>query len=127
VNNSDKLFFEGRELKDHAEPISANELKENTAYFSITYTDENMLFPIIQTLYFIGFNLHKGDTKQVYFQDPNSYHAGINYESAIESNDATFFTCTTEGLGAIFNYEHALEQLMLCSLRRKKYADKIYC
>jgi hypothetical protein len=36
------MYFEGRELKEYAEPVSANELSEGKIYFSVNYVDDDM-------------------------------------------------------------------------------------
>jgi len=114
------VFFEGTDLPDYAEPVSANELREGEVYFAVNYVDHEMLVPIMETIVFIGRNLEPGDLDQVYFQDIESHREGVLYTS--ESNDGPArFQAGSEGqINHIFNYEHALEELMRCSLRREK-------
>ena len=51
------MYFDGRDLKSYAEPVSSSELQEGQIYFSINYVDDEMLVPVIETLVFIGKNL----------------------------------------------------------------------
>jgi hypothetical protein len=103
------VYFDGRELKPYAEPVSSNELQEGAVYFAVNYVDDEMLIPLMETLVFIGRNLEPGDVGTVYFQDVESYREGVRYGSDAENE-----------LGHIFDYEQALDGLMHCSLRRKE-------
>lgn len=109
------MRFEDRHLKPYAEPISATELKEGTVYFSVTFVDDAMCIPIMETLVFIG----KKEKGYLQFQDVESYRRGVRYDSATDDDQATFFQCFDDELKNIFEYEHALDVLMHCSLRRK--------
>lgn len=123
MTGSSSMRFEARELKPYAEPVSASELKEGAVYFSVTFADDDMYVPVMQTMYFVGLNLHQGDVGRVYFQDIDSYQRGIRYESVTEDDHATFITCSEDELNSVFEYEQALDVLMRCSLRRSS-ADK---
>jgi hypothetical protein len=69
---------------------------------------------------FAGTNLDPEDEDGwLYFQDVESYRQGVRYDSATSEN-ANFQVQTNKGINHIFEYECALEQLMKCSLRRKK-------
>ena len=114
------MFFDGRELKPHAEPISPSELHEGQVYFAVTYADAEMLVPLMETLVFIGRNLEAEDIGKVYFQDVQSYREGIAYGSNAEDGWAKFETGSESELGHIFDYERALDVLMRCSLRRRE-------
>jgi hypothetical protein len=54
------VYFDGRELKPYAEPVSSNELEEDAVYFAVNYVDDEMLIPLMETLVFIGRNLEPG-------------------------------------------------------------------
>jgi len=117
-------FFEGRELKPYAESITSNELREGEIYFFVQFVDDKLLIPTMATVVFIGRNLEEGDENQVYFQDIESYRRGVRYDSAA-ADDAAVFECGSENeLGHVFDYEHAISELLACSLRRKKAAQK---
>jgi hypothetical protein len=109
-----QMRFEERELKPYGEPVSVTDLKEGSVYFSVTFIDDDMKIPIMQTLVFVG----KRDAKFV-FQDVESFFEGVTYESAREGDLATFSRCDEPGLKSIFEYEKALDSLMKCSLRRR--------
>jgi hypothetical protein len=42
ARKAERMYFEGRDLTDHAEPISANDLREGQVYFAVTYVDDEM-------------------------------------------------------------------------------------
>ena len=114
------MRFESRELKPYAEPISDAELVEGRVYFFVNFVDDAMLIPVMIPQVFVGMNLEKGDIKQVYFQDIDSYNSGVRYHSAKGRENAVFESGSKNEIGHIFDYEHALEVLMACSLRRRK-------
>lgn len=113
------MQFEEHDLKSYAEPVSASLLNVGEAYFSVQYVDEQMLIPIVETWIFAGRKLSPEDSENhLYFQDVESYLQGIRYGSATPEN-ATFQVALEKNTNHIFDYEHALEELMRCSLRRK--------
>lgn len=113
------MRFEARDLTPYAEPVSPDSLQEGEVYFSVQYADENLLVPVIETLVFAGKNLDNKDPQLLYFQDAESYRQGIRYGSDGAKNAS--FQLGREGkINHIFEYEHALNELMKCSLRRKK-------
>lgn len=113
------MHFEARDLKPYAEPVLAGNLKAGSVYFSITFVDDEMHIPAMETLVFVGKNLEENDSARVYFQDIDSYREGIRYESATEDDHATFFECADNELNNVFEYEQALDVLMRCLLKRK--------
>ena len=117
-------YFEGRELKSYAEPITSDELREGEIYFFVNFVDESLLIPTMTTVVFVGRNLEEGDENQVYFQDIESYMSGVRYDTAAADNPAVFECGAENELGHVFDYEHALDQLLACSLRRKRAAQK---
>src|SRR5262245_19860284 len=114
------MRFEERELKPYAEPISTTELKEGKVYFSLNFADRDMLIPFLEPLVFIGRNLNSDDVETVlYFQNCESYLNGVRFQSATTQDLEMSFQCGTENqMRHIFEYEHALDGLMLCALRR---------
>lgn len=116
--------FEERHLKSYAEPISANELEKGAIYFFVDFADEEMLIPTMDTVVYLGENLEPGDENQVYFQDIDSFNRGVRYGSEGDGDYALFQTGSKNELGHVFDYEHALDQLLACSLRRRKKTEK---
>lgn len=53
--------FESRELKPHAEPIVASDLKEGSIYFAGQFIDEEILNPTLEPLAFVGRDLEPDD------------------------------------------------------------------
>jgi hypothetical protein len=114
------MRFEERELKPFAEPITVDELTEDSVYFLVNFVDDDMLIPQMETLVFIGKNLEDNDTNFFYFQDIDSYQEGVRITSSNSDNYATFSKCTINELNGIYNFENALDVLMWCLLRRKE-------
>lgn len=113
------MLFEERELKPYAEPLSASDLKNGSIYFFVNFVDDEMLLPTLEPLILIGKNLEVGDTGRAYFQDVDSFQRGIAYDSEDEDRSATFYSGSENELGHVFEYERALDILMVCSLRRR--------
>ena len=117
------LHFEERTLKPYAGPLSIDDLEEGEVYFTIQFSgpDRDGLFPIVETLVFVGFNLDKEDSDgRVYFQDLESYQTGVRYGTATAEDKAIFYAQEPKHLNHIFKYEAALNELLKCSLRRRK-------
>jgi hypothetical protein len=115
------LHFQERSLKPYAEPVSIGELKEGEVYFTIQFagSDRDGLFPIMETLVFVGSNLDEDDVdRRVYFQDIESYQAGVRYRTSTADDGAVFYAQDPQYLNHIFEYENALNELLKCSLRR---------
>ena len=113
------MRFEARDLKPYGEPVTADTLVAGEVYFSVQFVDRDGLVPIMETLVFIGRNISP-DAQGLYFQDVESYSQGIRYESATPDDDSFFYVQAEKHLNHIYDYEHALERLMECSLRRRK-------
>ena len=109
------MYFEGRELKEFAEPVDPGQLMVGKTYFSLNFVDIELLIPMLEAVVFAGRNLEKGDEDILYFQDVDSYRSGIRYASG---GDAVFQSGPAKQCGHIYEFEHALDQLLACSLRR---------
>jgi hypothetical protein len=112
------MKFEGRELKPYAEPLSHRDLCEGHTYFFLTYVDEELLVPSLQPVVFIGRDLEEGESGRVWFQDYESHREGIRYGQP-NASEGVFYSGMQEETGHVFEYEQALNLLMLCSLRRR--------
>jgi hypothetical protein len=115
-----QVRFEARELNTYAEPVTPDGLKEGEVYFSIQFADDEMLIPIMETWVFVGRNLDPEiPGEHLYFQDVESYREGVRYSSATEDT-AQFQVPDPGNIKHFFDFEHALEGLIKCSLRRSK-------
>ena len=121
------LHFAARELKPYAQPISEKDLKEGSIYFMVTFVDDEMLIPTIDTVVFIGRNLDQHDFGKVYFQDVSSYRQGVRYDSEYDAqadvSPVRFFSGPEAETNHIFEFENALEVLMKCSLSRNARSE----
>ena len=116
------MLFEQREVNPYAEPVPVNELEVSGVYFSVTFCDQEMLIPAMETLVYIGRDLESGDVAQFYFQDIDSFQRGVQYGSVNQEEQATFYIYPEEELSHVFDYERALDILMVCSMRRRGIA-----
>jgi hypothetical protein len=114
------MHFQGRDLRPYSEPVKSSELKEGLVYFSVGFLDTEMLIPVVEPLVFIGTNRAVGDTDELYFQDAESYRQGVRFEAATDTDRAKFYRQSHDQINHIFEFEHALDLLLACSLRRKR-------
>lgn len=114
------MRFPERELTPYAEPVLATELSEGSVCFSVTFVDDDLHIPVIETLAFVG----KSDDGLLLFQDIESHRQGISRDSATNDHPATFFRCSEDQLKSIFEYEHALDELLRCFLRRQSSGNQ---
>ena len=115
-----QMRWEGRELNPNAEPVSPTEIEEGQLYFNVAYADDDKLVAVMQTLVFIGRDLGAGDEGKWYFQDVEAYQEGITYSPDLEDEWSEFHAASEKELVHIFEFERAPEELMRCSLRRRK-------
>jgi hypothetical protein len=114
------ITFEKRELPTAADPVRIEELKIGDTYFKVSYVDDDMTIPLVDSVVFIGLNLDGDEEDTLYFQDVESYRSGIRIsDTDVEPEDATFYATQASTLLAMFDFEGALEELMRCSIRRK--------
>lgn len=114
------MRFEERELKPFAEPVVGSELKVGSVYFFVNYIDDEMLIPTMETVVFIGRNLENHDVGRVYFQDIDSYQQGARYGPAASEIQMHIYEGSEEEVNHVFEYEHALDELMRCALKRRE-------
>jgi hypothetical protein len=114
------VWFESRELKPYAEPVSADEIRAGSVYFSVNFVDGDMLYPTLEPVVFVGVDLDDDEVGMAYFQDLDSYRRGVRYDDTGKDAEATFSKGSVKELNHIFEFERALEVLMACSLRRKE-------
>jgi hypothetical protein len=103
-------------LKPYANPIVVGDLHEGDVYFSVTFVDEKMLIPCIETLAFVEKKYNKNGVEEFLFQDIESYRQGVKFSLEYPVN---FFICSTKELNSVFTLENALDVLMQCSLKNK--------
>ena len=83
--------FKARELKQYSEPIRAADLEQGAIYFSLNYSDKDLLVPVLQPVVFIGKNLNPEDQGPIfYFQDVDSYMLGLRIDAPDDEKDAIF-------------------------------------
>jgi hypothetical protein len=113
-----QLRFEERELKDHAEPVTAAELTPGRVYFSLQFVDEAMFFPVLEPWMYLG-KVLGDDSGKLIFQNFGSFQQGTRFETAGHDDRHFFQITTSNGLNHIFEYERALNVLMSCALKRR--------
>jgi hypothetical protein len=115
------MRFEARELVPWAEPLTSSELQEGVTYFTVTFVDEKGLVPEMRPVVFVGIDLTNDGQGQLYFQDYDSYHQGVRYSAPLAGEGGTFDVFLPADMGFVFDYEHALDVLLRCSLQRRGF------
>lgn len=116
------IRFEGRELKSYAEPVTVSDLQKGSVYFAVQFADRDMLIPTVETLIFVGRS--NDPNGGLLFQTVDSYNAGVRFESATEDELLSFCSQPEGQLNHIFDYDHALNELMKCALRRNRFQSR---
>ncbi len=114
------MRFDARELKSYAEPVSPSDLKEGEIYFFLTFVDEKLLIPELTPVVFIGKDIEHGDRGMIYFQDAASYGAGVRRHAPGGELEAEYHCAAENQINHVFEYEKALDQLLLCSIKRSR-------
>lgn len=113
--------FDQREIPSYARPIPSDQLVEGETYFHVSYVDRNMKIPTVSSLVYVGKNFGDDEVSTLYFQDVESYLAGVRItDENQDPGSARFESWPEDGFHAVFDFEHALEELMKCSLRRNQ-------
>jgi hypothetical protein len=110
--------FEAREIPEFAEYVTPSELTIGETYFSVQYADENLLTPKLSAYVFLGRDLRQRDAGKLYFQDYASYMQGFRFDVPHPDRDIEIQCFLESQYSGVYDYEHALNELMKCSLRR---------
>jgi hypothetical protein len=117
------MHFDEQKLKSYSEPLTEGELEEGTVYFDAGFLDWQMLTPYLQPYVFIGRNLDPDNEYPLFFQDYESFSLGVRLATATVVNLATFVLDSAANLH-FYSYESSLNQLMVCSLRRRGISER---
>jgi hypothetical protein len=117
---NEAIRFEARELRPYAQAIGEDDLRVGVVYFFLHYCGERSLDPKLEPVVFIGRDLSVEDDGMVYFQDADSYFRGARFGTETEAQGAQYYFGSRRELGHVFEFERALEELMRCSLRRRR-------
>jgi hypothetical protein len=115
--------FPATELPPYGEPMSPDEMQVGRVYFALQYLGADLLVPHLYPLIFIGVDLD-GDRKNMrFFQDFDSYRAGVRYGSHSGEDSVCFHLYGPDEGKHIFDYERAVRSLMRCALDRRDKAN----
>ncbi|NII73990.1 hypothetical protein FHW84_002575 [Dyella sp. SG562] len=104
----------------YAQYVNNDKLVIGETYFHVSYVDQDMLIPTVSSLVFLGRNLDNDEVNTLYFQDADSYFAGLRITDKEPYPHSMQLESFPEDSPSVFEFEYALECLMLCSLRRKQ-------
>jgi hypothetical protein len=123
------LKLPAREVTEHAQPVSSADLAIGGVYFMLQFVDEEFYVPMLEPIVFIGPDLEPYDKGVYYFQDAESHRAGIRYDCPQKLNpreemSGRFYLQRPTELKHIFEFERALDQLLVCEAQRQKARQK---
>ncbi len=121
--NESDLWFAARRLPRAPQYVNENDLSEGEVYFAVSYLDDAMLIPELTPLVFLGRRLEGDDEESMlHFQDYDSYRQGVRWKELrspdVQGVHGTVLSIESGGSTDVSDYEHALEILLRCSLRR---------
>jgi hypothetical protein len=119
------MRFDARELVPWAEPLTSSDLQEGATCFMVQFVDEQGLVPEMRPVVFAGIDLASEGQGMLYFQDYDSYHQGVRYSAPRGDDGGTFDMCLPADMGFVFDYEHALDVLLRCSLQRRGFGPTV--
>ncbi|MBT2119744.1 hypothetical protein KK141_21675 [Dyella sp. LX-66] len=115
------LTFEKREIDFYAQHVTYDELTVGDDYYMISYADGDCKIPVMESLIYLGKNIVGLDSAEtLYFQDAESYRAGVRVTDSPERGTYELHGLKPDQLDMIYDFERALEELMRCSMQRKK-------
>jgi hypothetical protein len=118
-----------RDLTEDAEPVSPSTLTVGETYFILQFVDGELYIPKLMPIVFIGSDLEPSDVGLYYFQDAESHRAGARYgclddEYLEREPNAEIHLQQGTELNHIFEFERALDQLLVCDVRRRRARKK---
>lgn len=118
------MRFESRELNLYAEPIKASQLERGAVYFLVSFVDEKLHIPVVETLVFGGIEEHAVQAPKFVFHSVSSNLGGEPTSSDARKKfaESAILKCEERELAGIYDFEHALDVLLRCSLRRRNLA-----
>jgi hypothetical protein len=82
-----------------------------------------LLLPTLETLVLTDKKQDENGRTTFCFQDLGSYQAGVRHGPP-DAGSAIFYFQSQQNLRHIFDYDHAVDELIKCALRRRKTIDK---
>lgn len=112
------MKYRGIEIKDYAEPVRVEDLEVGEVYFSVQFLDPALRVPIVETLVFLGENLDSEHKGLFYFQQAESYERGVRFKPSNKVRINDFQVARRDGMKHIFQFDHAVDVLLICGARR---------
>ena len=118
-----------QELTLFTDFVNSSDLRPGAVYFRVLYTDpldrsgggdddDDRIPAIVPLVFLVRSEGESGE--ELHFQDAGAHAAGVRCSSGVPAHEASFHRLTAHHLSSIFTFEHALEELMRCSLRRSE-------
>lgn len=100
-------------------PLDATKLKQGDICVSVSYLDEALLVPIVETFVFIGVDILNKGGNELFFQSAESYFSNGPYRAGDNSTDnkECLLVAPPDTLSNMFDVQHASEVIERCAER----------
>jgi hypothetical protein len=80
-----------------------------------------MLIPVLEPVVFLGIDVLEPKTGELYFQNAETHLRGLRIETASSEELQEYFHAQgRDETKHIFTFEHALDEVLRCALRRSR-------
>jgi hypothetical protein len=107
----------GVEPKATIRPVSVTDLNNSDTYLSVSYLDDQLLIPIVETIVFLGCDIFAEGGDTLYFQYAESYFEQGAFVPGVSQQREPLLAATPDGLNNIFTVPNGSEALVLCAER----------
>ncbi|NOT39067.1 MAG: hypothetical protein HOP13_01085 [Alphaproteobacteria bacterium] len=104
-------------------PVTTDDLRSGEVYFSISYLDESLLIPTMETFVFLGRDLFREGGNHLFFQRAESYAAG-RPRAREKDRPNQLLEAKPDELSNMFDLAGAVDALARCDERRRLCADR---
>lgn len=93
-------------------------LKENQAYFRVTYPDRERLFPTVETFVYVGLNLSDDDKEDTFYFQPASDYVRYGHAATSGIDDRPVVCVSSEELSEMLDLEQIISLFDSISKRK---------
>ena len=113
---------EFEKVKPYSTPVLAERLVRGSAYYILSYFDDDLTIPEIRTIVYIGKNVDDVEDGMFYFQNFESYFRLGSYPNH-RHGDGEVFRFPETGLATVFELPEVVNSLKSC-IRRSRLPDE---
>lgn len=100
-------------------PVSVADLKKGNVYISVSYLDEQLLVPIVETLIFLDVDIFREGCDLLFFQHAESFFERGEFVPGASDREE-LLVAEPDGLNNIFTVPNGSDALTLCAGRWRR-------